>query len=238
MKPQVQAIDLGKMPYADALTLQHKIFRQVKLEQSLDTLLLVEHPHVYTFGSQSNKSNLLYSSSELESRGIEIFEIERGGDITYHGYGQLVAYPILNLHHFYLDAHRYLRELEEVVVQTLKAFDVKAGRKSHPNPKKNYTGVWVGDEKICAVGVKFSSWTTMHGLALNVNTDLSFFEGIVPCGISEMGVTSLSKVLGRNMPMSLVSDTFIQAFQDVFDVEILIEENPKKSHALGMNPDK
>lgn len=223
MKPNVQVIDLGKMRYADALALQKKTFEQVKAERSLDTLLLVEHPHVYTFGSQSDKRHLLYTAAELQARGIEVFDIERGGDITYHGYGQLVAYPILNLRHFYLDAHRYLRDLEEVVIQTLKAFDVKAERKLHPNPKKNYTGVWVGNEKICAIGVKFSSWTTMHGLALNVNTDLSFFEGIVPCGISEMGVTSLAKVLGKSVQMNLVSDAFLKAFENVFDVEILTE---------------
>ncbi len=225
MKPQVQVIDLGTMRYADALIRQKEIFERVKNQESPDTLLLVEHPHVYTFGSQSNRRHLLYTEVELEARGIEVFDIERGGDITYHGYGQLVAYPILNLHHFYLDAHRYLRDLEEVVIRALKVFGVKAERKLHPNPKKNYTGVWVGDEKICAVGVKFSNWTTMHGLALNVNTDLSFFEGIVPCGISEMGVTSLAKVLGKGVQMSLVSDALVRAFQEVFDVEILIEAN-------------
>ncbi len=217
----VQVIQVGTMRYADALALQKHLFERVKTEQSPDTLLLVEHPHVYTLGSQTDKRNLLYTPEQLAERGIEVFEIERGGDITYHGYGQLVAYPILNLHHFYLDAHRYLRDLEETVIQTLNTFGVQAHRKSHPNPKKNYTGVWVGNEKICAIGVKFSQWTTMHGLALNINTDLSFFEGIVPCGISEMGVTSLQKLLGKNVSMHLAIESFIQAFQEVFDVEIL-----------------
>ncbi len=217
----VQVIQLGTMRYADALALQKELFERVKTEQSPDTLLLVEHPHVFTLGSQTDKRNLLYTPEQLAARGIEIFEIERGGDITYHGYGQLVAYPILNLRHFYLDAHRYLRDLEETVIQTLKPFGVQAHRKSHPNPKKNYTGVWVGNEKICAIGVKFSQWTTMHGLALNINTDLSFFDGIVPCGISEMGVTSLQKLLGKSVPMHLAIELFIQAFQAVFDVEIL-----------------
>ncbi len=223
MKPKVQVIALGTMRYADALARQRDLFERVKHQETLDTLLLVEHPHVYTLGSQTDKRHLLYTSEQLEARGIEVFEVERGGDVTYHGYGQLVAYPILNLHHFYLDVHRYLRDLEEVVIRTVKAFGVEASRKSHPNPKKNYTGVWVGNEKLCAIGVKFSSWTTMHGLALNVNTDLSFFKGIVPCGISEMGVTSLEKVLGKSVQMSLVADTLIEAFQEVFDVEILIE---------------
>ncbi len=217
----VQVIQVGTMRYADALALQKHLFERVKTEQLPDTLLLVEHPHVYTLGSQTDKRNLLYTPEQLAERGIEVFEIERGGDITYHGYGQLVAYPILNLHHFYLDAHRYLRDLEETVIQTLNTFGVQAHRKSHPNPKKNYTGVWVGNEKICAIGVKFSQWTTMHGLALNINTDLSFFEGIVPCGISEMGVTSLQKLLGKNVSMHLAIESFIQAFQEVFDVEIL-----------------
>ncbi len=220
----VQVIQLGTMRYADALALQKELFERVKTEQSPDTLLLVEHPHVFTLGSQTDKRNLLYTPEQLSERGIEIFEIERGGDITYHGYGQLVAYPILNLRHFYLDAHRYLRDLEETVIQTLNTFGVQAHRKSHPNPKKNYTGVWVGDEKICAIGVKFSQWTTMHGLALNINTDLSFFEGIVPCGISEMGVTSLQKLLGKSVPMHLAIEPFIQAFEAIFDVEILTRE--------------
>jgi lipoyl(octanoyl) transferase len=136
MKRQVQVIQLGTMRYADALALQKEMFERVKTEQSPDTLLLVEHPHVYTLGSQTDKRNLLYTPEQLAARGIEIFEIERGGDITYHGYGQLVAYPILNLRHFYLDAHRYLRDLEETVIQTLKTFGVQAHRKSHPNPKK------------------------------------------------------------------------------------------------------
>ena len=224
MKPKVQVVELGTMRYAEALQRQRETFERVKNQEALDTLFLVEHPHVYTLGSQTDKHHLLYTPAELEARGIEMFEIERGGDITYHGYGQLVAYPILNLHHFYLDVHRYLRDLEEVVIRTLQTFGVKAERKSHPNPKKNYTGVWVGNEKICAIGVKFSQWTTMHGLALNVNTDLSFFNGIVPCGISEMGVTSLAKVLGRRLEMSHVADALVQSFQDVFEVELLIEE--------------
>ncbi len=231
MKPTVQVINLGTMRYADALACQRAFFERIKHQQTLDTLLLVEHPHVYTLGSQTDRRHLLYTPQELEARGIEVFEVERGGDITYHGYGQLVAYPILNLHHFYLDAHRYLRDLEEVVIRTVKAFGVEASRKSHPNPKKNYTGVWVGNEKLCAIGVKFSSWTTMHGLALNVNTDLSFFAGIVPCGISEMGVTSLEKILGKRVQMNLVADTLIKAFQDVFNVEILIEAIHSKAES-------
>jgi len=176
---------------------------------------------------------LLYTPEQLTERGIEVFEIERGGDITYHGYGQLVAYPILNLHHFYLDVHRYLRDLEETIIQTLKAFGIEAHRKSHPNPKKNYTGVWVGDEKICAIGVKFSQWTTMHGLALNINTDLSFFEGIVPCGISEMGVTSLQKLLGKPVPMQHAVEQFIESFEGVFEVKILTGANYGKAESNG-----
>ncbi len=227
----VQVIQLGTMHYASALKLQKELFERVKNEQAPDSLLLVEHPHVYTLGSQTNRQNLLYTPEQLLARGIEVFEVERGGDITYHGYGQLVAYPILNLHHFYLDVHRYLRDLEETVIQTLRAFGVQAHRKSHPNPKKNYTGVWVGNEKICAIGVKFSQWTTMHGLAVNINTDLSFFEGIVPCGISEMGVTSLQKLLGKTIPMPFAIEKFVQAFQEVFGVEILTEAEHGKARS-------
>lgn len=223
MTRRIRAIDLGTMRYADALALQRETFERVKSEQTLDALFLVEHPHVYTLGSQTDRRNLLHSPDELAARGIEVFEIERGGDVTYHGFGQLVAYPILNLRHFYLDAHRYLRDLEEAVIQTLHAFGVAAHRKTHPNPKKNYTGVWVGDEKICAIGVKFSNWTTMHGLALNVNVDLRYFAGIVPCGISEMGVTSLDKLLGKRIEMNRVKREFLDAFARVFNAEILTE---------------
>lgn len=220
-KRAIKVIHLGVTRYGAALKLQEEAFSQVSRCEQPDTLFLTEHSHVYTLGSQTNKDNLLFSPAELQMKNIEVFDVMRGGDITYHGFGQMVAYPILNLHHFYLDAHRYLRDLEEAVIQTLKTFGVESRRKTHPNPKKNYTGVWIGDEKICALGVRFSKWTTMHGLALNINTDLDFFNGIVPCGISEMGVTSLAKILGKPIEMKRVCDNFIQSFQDVFDVEIL-----------------
>jgi lipoyl(octanoyl) transferase len=223
-KRALKVIRLGLTRYQTALRIQEDAFEKVACEEQPDTLFLTEHPHIYTLGSQTERRHLLFTPDELESKNIEVIEVKRGGDVTYHGYGQLVGYPILNLHHFYLDAHRYLRDLEEVVIETLHRLGVYSHRKTHPNPKKNYTGVWVGDEKICAVGARFSRWTTMHGLALNVNTDLSFFDGIVPCGISEMGVTSLAKILGSPIEMETVCDKFIQSFQNVFNVEILIDD--------------
>jgi lipoyl(octanoyl) transferase len=218
---KIHTVDLGVMRYADALRVQSETFEKVRREEMLDTLYTVEHPHVYTFTKEANKSEILFSEAERAEKGIDLFEIRRGGDVTYHGFGQLVAYPILNMNHFYLDAHRYLRDLEEVVIQTLTAFGVHASRKAHPDPKKNYTGVWVGDEKICAIGVRFAHWTTMHGLALNVNTDLSYFNGIVPCGIKEKGVTSLSKVLNQPIRISDVQEKFLQAFARQFGAEIM-----------------
>jgi lipoyl(octanoyl) transferase len=212
----VQVIDLGTMSYSEALLIQEKTFEKVRREEIADTLLLVEHSHTYTTTAQSNLDDMLFSKSELAEKNIEVFEIRRGGEITYHGFGQLVVYPILNMTHFYRDVHRYLRDLEEIIIGTLKKFEVDAGRRLHPDLRKNYTGVWVNDEKICAIGVRFAHWTTMHGLALNVNTDLTYFDGIVPCGIRENGVTSLAKILHRDINFSEVKKIFLQEFAKHF----------------------
>jgi len=217
---QVQLVSLGTMPYADAWNLQKRVFERVQQDLLADTILSVEHPHTYTLGKESKREHLLLSEAELRAKNISLFEIDRGGDITYHGYGQFVAYPILNMKHFYHDVHRYLRDLEEVVIRLLADFGIDAHRKTHHDKRKNYTGVWIGDEKICALGVKFSRWTTMHGLALNVNTDLEYFNGIVPCGISDKGITSLAKLLGTEISLSLIEEKFAEKFADVFEVEI------------------
>lgn len=217
----VQLFSVGRIPYDEAYRLQKQVFEGVRKEELPDTILTVEHPHVYTIGKQSNPAHLLWDERRLREKGVAVFETDRGGEITYHGFGQFVAYPILNMNHFYKDAHRYLRELEEVVILLLREFGIEAGRKRHSDPRKNYTGVWVGEEKICAIGVKFSSWTTMHGLALNVNTDLSYFEGIVPCGITDKGVTSLAKMLQQEVPLEQVEEYFTTYFGQVFKVDVV-----------------
>jgi lipoyl(octanoyl) transferase len=187
--------------------------RLLALRQSAaleDILLLTEHEHVYTFGKGSDDNHLLASEDELKADGTDVFHIDRGGDVTYHGPGQIVGYPILDLNNYFLDVHRYLRSIEEAVIQTLMKFGISAGR------EKEMTGVWVQGEKIAAIGVKVSRWVTMHGFALNVNTDLAKFSRIIPCGIFHKGVTSMQRVLGKEVPFQSVQKVLVQSFADVF----------------------
>ncbi|MDF7814502.1 lipoyl(octanoyl) transferase LipB [Hymenobacter sp. YC55] len=184
-------------------------------------LLLVEHPHVYTLGKSGKPEHLLLTESELEAHGATFHRINRGGDITYHGPGQLVGYPILDLDNFFTDIHRYLRLLEEAVILTLAEYGVQAGRIA------GLTGVWIDFEegapnprKICALGVKCSRWVTMHGFALNVNTDLSYFGHIVPCGISDKAVTSLQLELGRAVPLAEVQNRLLPHLARLFEAEL------------------
>src|SRR5205823_9638313 len=167
-----------------------------------DLLLLVEHPHVLTLGVRGDggRSHILASDETLAARRIEVFEAGRGGDITYHGPGQVVGYPILDLKPDRCDVHRYVRDLEEVLIRTVAAFGIDAGRVA------GLTGIWVGSEKLAAIGVRISRWVTSHGFALNVNTDLDRFSLIVPCGIADKGVTSMERLLGRKLPMVEVED--------------------------------
>ncbi len=220
----MKLVQLGLTPYQEAWNLQREIFREVVAGRAEDTLILVEHPHVYTFGRGADLANFLLTDENLHEIGAEKFEIERGGDVTYHGPGQLVGYPILNLAHFKEDLGWYLRALEETVIQVLGTYGIAALRV----PKR--TGVWVGEagneEKICAIGVHASRWCVMHGFAFNINTDLSYFQHIVPCGISDRGVTSLKTVLGREIPMGEIRERYTRAFERVFNV-ICIESNPK-----------
>ena len=178
-------------------------------------LLFVEHDHVYTLGNSGNENNLIFDKKRLEEMGIKYHKTNRGGDITYHGPGQLVCYPILDLENFYRDIHKYLRDLEEVVINTLDYFNISAS----VNSKE--TGVWLDvgtpeERKICAMGIKVSRWVTMHGLALNVNTNLSYFNGIVPCGISEKGVTSISNELNKTIELDLVREVLTENFLKKF----------------------
>ncbi len=179
-----------------------------------DTILFTEHHNTYTIGKSGGDDHLLADDVELHHKGVSVFKTDRGGDITYHGPGQLVCYPILDLNGYYLDVRRYLRDLEEVIIKTLAHYDISARR----DPE--FTGVWVGNEKICAMGVKVSRWVTMHGFAFNVNTDLSFFGRIIPCGIFHKGVTSLSELLGETQDMEEVMENVAANIAEVFGVEI------------------
>ncbi|BBL79881.1 Octanoyltransferase [Rubrobacter xylanophilus DSM 9941] len=199
----------GLTPYAEAWELQRELVRKRRADEIPDTLLLLEHPPVYTVGRAArDASNLGMGEEYLRSLGAEVFWSDRGGDATFHGPGQLVAYPILRLR--VRDTHGYLRDLEEVVIRVLADYGLEGRR--HPR----YTGVWVGERKICAIGVKFSSgWIASHGFALNVSTDLSWFDRITPCGIREYGVTSLEQELGHEVPLAGVEERVRERFPEV-----------------------
>ncbi len=205
--------DLGLIDYQKAWDLQHTLFEMRRTNKINDTLLLLEHPHTYTFGKSADKSNLLFDDAELEKRNISIYDIDRGGDITYHGPGQLVGYAILDLKNWEQDTHKYLRALEEVIIQTLSEFGIEATR------DEEHTGVWVNDKKICAIGIKVSRWISMHGFALNINTDMDLFNGIVPCGIEEKGVTSLSEELNKKCNIDIIKSSLVKKFSEIFNYD-------------------
>ena len=204
---------LGLIGYQEALDLQRELVEQRKRGDIPDQLLLLEHPDVITLGvrTRSDRSHVLESEAALSEMGVQLFETGRGGDVTYHGPGQLVGYPILNLKPDRCDVHRYVRDLEAVLIQTVAAFGISAGR------IEGLTGIWVGQEKIAAIGVRISRWVTSHGFALNVSTDLSRFGLIVPCGITDRGVTSMQRLLGRPVPMAEVADVTERAFRATFE---------------------
>ncbi len=211
---QLLVVDLGRTKYADAWELQRRIF-SARLEKRIgDILLFTEHEPVFTLGKGADENHLLANESELNENKIDMFRIDRGGDVTFHGPGQIVGYPIIDLNQHYLDIHRYLREIEEVIIRSLDEYGIAAGR------EKEFTGVWVKGEKIGALGVKVSRWITMHGFALNVNTDLSFFDRIIPCGIFHKGVTSLQQILGRNIDLHDVREKLVKHFATLFSFEV------------------
>jgi lipoyl(octanoyl) transferase len=207
---------LGLVDYAAALELQQSLVEQRKRGEIPDQLLLLEHPHVITLGvkTRHDRSHVLETPDRLAAQGVALFESGRGGDVTYHGPGQLVGYPILDLHPNRRDVHRYVRDLEQVLIGTVAEFGIQAGR------VPGLTGIWVGEdgreEKLAAIGVRISRWVTSHGFALNVNTDLSRFGLIVPCGITDRGVTSMRQLLGRDLPMAEVEDAAARQFLQVF----------------------
>lgn len=204
---------LGIVPYAEAVALQTHLVEERKAGRIPDQLLLLEHPPVITLGvkARSDRSHVLATPMTLEAEGVEVFETGRGGDVTYHGPGQLVGYPIMDLRPDRCDVHRYVRDLEEVMIGTAEAFGIGAERVA------GLTGVWVGGEKLAAIGVRIARWITSHGFAFNVTTDLAHFQLIVPCGIHDKGVTSLRRLLGRDVPMAEVEGAVLQAFATVFD---------------------
>ena len=231
---QVKFDHLGRVDYQEAWDYQTKLFDQIiqtkitnrkqngEAQQATNNyLLFVEHPHVYTLGKSGAKGNLLIDEDTLKKRGASFYHINRGGDITYHGPGQIVGYPILDLDNFFTDIHRYLRYLEEAVILTLKDYDLEAGR------IPGLTGVWLDHKqqkdprKICALGVKTSRWVTMHGFAFNVNTNLTYFDYIVPCGIENKAVTSLATELGKSVEMEAVEEKLKRYLAEIFEMELV-----------------
>jgi lipoyl(octanoyl) transferase len=210
---------LGIVSYAEGLALQRALVEDRKAGRTPDVLALLEHPHVITLGvkSHSARSHIVASPEVLAARGVEVHETGRGGDVTYHGPGQLVGYPIIDLKPDRCDVHAYVRDLEQLMIRVGADFGVSARR------VPGLSGAWVdtprGPEKIGAIGVRISRWVTSHGFAFNVNTDLDFFRLIVPCGIVEHGVTSLQAVLGRSIPLAEVEDAFVSRFCEVFGRE-------------------
>jgi lipoyl(octanoyl) transferase len=217
---------LGRVEYAQALRLQTEKVAQRKAGAIPDTLLLLEHPHVYTLGRNAKRENLLVGAEWLAERGAQIFETDRGGDVTYHGPGQLVGYPVLDLGGHRRDLSWYMRALEEVFIRVARDFGIDAGR--CPGAR----GVWVGNDKLVAMGVHVSRWVTSHGFAFNVNTDLRYFDWIVPCGLRHKGVTSLKKVLGRTVEMELVLERVVERFGEVLGLEMQRAEREVGSQEL------
>jgi lipoyl(octanoyl) transferase len=211
MKP-LEVRRLGLVPYGDGLELQRALVDDRKADRIPDTLLLLQHPHVVTIGvKKDGRSHIVATPEQLEARGVEVFETGRGGDVTYHGPGQIVGYPIVDLNPDRRDVHRYVRDLEEVMIRVCAEYGVTAGR------SQGFSGAWVNDAKIGAIGVRISRWITSHGFAFNVTTDVDFFNLIVPCGIADRGVTSLSKEIGRAVEIADVEDHVIEHFGSVFD---------------------
>lgn len=206
--------DLGRLRYSEALTVQQQLVAERKLGGGFDTLLVVEHPHVITAGRNSKQHNLLASEQLLARAGIEFFETDRGGDMTYHGPGQLVGYPILDLREWRRDVHAYFAGVEQALIDALGSWGLVARR----IPQRGYEGVWVDDAKIAAIGIHISRWITSHGFALNVDTDLSYFKYIVPCGLSKP-VCSL-RSLGLHYTRRQAKDAVVESFARVFDYQV------------------
>jgi lipoyl(octanoyl) transferase len=212
---ELTTIDVGRQAYAETLALQHELLAEVQgSEAELARLILVEHdPPVITMGRARGQENIVATPQQLAGEGVEIHQTTRGGDVTYHGPGQLVGYPIVRVDLHGRDVHNYLRDLEEALIRLLARFGIDGGR------REGLTGIWVGDEKIAAIGVAFSRWVSYHGFALNVAPNLSHFGLIVPCGITDKGVTSMAAVLGRDVDVAEVKAPLVECVVDVFGFE-------------------
>jgi lipoyl(octanoyl) transferase len=211
---KISVIKAGMIDYKDALEMQTRLVEQRRAGLIGDTFLLLEHPPVITVGAGGKRANILATDAELAAEGVSVYDITRGGDVTYHGPGQLVGYPIFDLNGFGKDIHLFVNRIEETFIRLLdREFGITAGR------KEKFTGVWVGDDKITAIGIAVKHWVTMHGFAFNVNTQLEHFNWIVPCGIVGKGVTSLEKLLGEKQDMDSVTDLVVQYFCEIFEVE-------------------
>jgi len=222
MKKEAWILNLDTVPYEEAFDLQKRLVEMRSQDAINDTLILLEHPPVFTVTRKATLNNVLASPDELKEKGISLCKTNRGGDITYHGPGQLVGYPIMDLKDYGKDLHKYIRTIEEMIIRVLMDYGISAHRdKVHP-------GVWVGNEKIAAIGIAVkSSWTTMHGFAFNINPDLNHYSLIVPCGITDKGVTSLSKLLGKPISRQGVSDRLVHHYQELFNLnakKITLEE--------------
>lgn len=215
---------LGTVPYAAGLELQRERVAARKARTISDTLLLLEHPHVYTLGRNARAENVLVSRERLAALGAQVFETDRGGDVTYHGPGQLVGYPILDLTQHRHDLAWFMRSLEQVLIDTASDFGVHADR------LPGCTGVWVGNAKLAAMGVHVSRWVTSHGFAFNVSPDMSYFDHIIPCGIRNKQVTSLEKLLGRRVEMDAVAERVAEHFGKVFGLEMIASPTVVESH--------
>jgi lipoyl(octanoyl) transferase len=206
---------LGRIPYPEAVAAQHAVREALKRGKGLERLLLLEHPHVYTLGRNAGAADILAGPEWLAARGVEVAECDRGGQVTYHGPGQLVGYPILNLSPDRRDVRRYVRDLQEVLIRTLADYGVAA----EVREGQAFVGVWAGEDKIASIGVHLSRWITTHGFALNVSTDLSYFAGIIPCGLRGIGMTSIERITGRAPALAEVAAVLAGHFARIFDRE-------------------
>lgn len=231
--------NLGLVPYADALSLQHALVAAQKQGTGQDTLLLLEHPPVFTLGRNAREEHILATREFLDEIGIEVHHVERGGDVTYHGPGQLVGYPILDLHHFRKDVGWYVRSLEDILIQTLNSYNLdarRAGLDANGKRDSKLVGVWIDnptddplekrlhpEAKIAQIGARIESWITYHGFALNIDPNMQHFQLIVPCGLADKPVTSLARALGRPVSMDQVRNRITIAFENIFDISLTRE---------------
>ncbi|MFQ5512620.1 MAG: lipoyl(octanoyl) transferase LipB [Candidatus Krumholzibacteriia bacterium] len=224
MEGTMRVHDLDTMPYDEAFALQKRTVQRLQSGGGEETLYLLEHPHVVTLGRNASAASLIAGKTLLESRGVTVVETDRGGDATYHGPGQLVGYPIIALEPGRRDIRRYVADVEEVLLRTLAGFSIEARRDDV------HRGVWVAGRKIASVGIRISRWVTCHGFALNVDTDLSYFSLIHPCGISSCEMTSIRREIGRDIDMAAVKETIVRHFSDVFGREAALAQAEAKRY--------